>query len=75
MVFTSIYMAFASLQEHVAHEVESRGGVLTNLLLKTNHRNLNLPDCHKSSHQSHDKSQELHVVPCGVGLYGVVLHE
>ena len=68
-------MAFASLQEHVAHEVESRGVVLTNLLLKTNHRNLNLPDCHKSSHRSHDKFQELHVVQCGAVLYGVVLYE
>ena len=68
-------MAFASLQEHVAHEVESRGEVLTNLLLKTNHRNLNLIDCHKSSHHNHDKSQELHVVQYGVGLYGVVLYE
>ena len=66
-------MAFASPQKHVAREVESRGEVLTNLLLKTNHKNL--PDCHKSSHRSHDKFQELHVVQCGAVLYGVVLHE
>ena len=65
-------MAFASPQKHVAREVESRGEVLTNLLLKTNHKNL--PDCHKSSHRSHDKFQELHVVQCGAVLYGV-LHE
>ena len=72
-VFISNSMAFASLQEHVDREVESRGEVLTNLLLKTSHKNL--PDCHKSSRRSHDKFQELHVVQYGAVLYGVVLHE
>ena len=57
----------------MTHEVESHDEAQTNLLLKTNHRNL--PDCRKSSHHSHDKSLELHVVQCGAVLYGVVLHE
>ena len=57
----------------MTHEVESHDEAQTNLLLKTNHRNLQ--DCRKSSHQSHDKSLELHVVQCDVVLYGVVLNE
>lgn len=58
----------------MTHEVESHDEAQTNLLLKTNHRNL--PDYRKSSHhQSNDKSLELHVAQCGAVLYGVVLYE
>ena len=57
----------------MTHEVESHDEVQTNLILKTNHKNL--PDYRKSSHLSNDKSLELHVVQFGAVLYGVVLYE
>ena len=57
----------------MTHEVESHDEAQTNLLLKTNHRNL--PDCRKSSHPSNGKSLELHEAQCGAVLYGVVLYE